>query len=188
MVQKRDNVELKIILLLLKRENHVRGLAKDLHESHATILRKLNKLAQEHAVDFRKQGKNKVFFLRKNLIARSYIYKAESHKLSSLLRKYPDLMIIVEEILKKTDERLIVIFGSYAKFNAKKDSDIDLYIETKNRNIKNKVEDIHSRINVKIGPFDMKSNLIKEIIKNHIILRGLEEFYEMHKNQNYFWH
>lgn len=87
-------------------------------------------------------------------------------------------MIILEQISKKVDEKLIILFGSYAKFRAKADSDIDIYIETENRNIKKIVENIHSKINVKIGLFDITSNLIKEIIKDHVIVRGFEAVYE----------
>ena len=71
-----------------------------------------------------------------------------------------------------------MLFCSYAKGLAKKDSDIDIYIETKNRNVKKSIEDIHSKISVKIGIFDIKSLLIKEIIKDHIIIKGIEVFYE----------
>jgi len=178
MVQKRYNLlELEIIELLLKKENHVRGIAKALSESHSTVSRKLNKLKKENAVGYKKEGRNKIFFLKKNIIARSYILKAELNKLIKLLKKYPELGIIFEEILKKTDERLIVLFGSYAKGLAKKNSDIDIYIGTTNRNVKKTVEEAHSKIRVKIGPFDKKSPLIKEIIKNHVIIRGLDDFY-----------
>ncbi|MCK5282427.1 MAG: nucleotidyltransferase domain-containing protein [Nanoarchaeota archaeon] len=183
MVQKGNNVKLEIIQLLLKQECHVRGLAKSLDESHSTILRKLNKLVEQNVVDYKKEGKNKVFFLKKNMLSRNHILQAEVHKLNSLLNKYPELMIILEQISKKVDEKLIIVFGSYAKFRAKKDSDIDIYIETKNRNIKKTIENIHSKIKVKIGSFDIKSNLIKEIIKDHAIVRGFEEFYEMLKNK-----
>lgn len=177
MVQKRDNIQLEIVLLLLKQELHVRGIAKALDESHSTILRKLDRLIKKNVVDYKPQGKNKVFFLKKNIISKNYVLQAEIHKLNYLINKYPELMIILEEVLKKTDEKLILIFGSYAKFRAKKESDIDIYIETKDRNLKKEVESIHSKINVKIGPFDTKSNLIKEIIKDHIIIRGFEGFY-----------
>lgn len=178
MIQKRDNIELDSIELLLKKENHVRCIAQRLHESHSTVSRKLNNLKKENVIDSRKEGKNKIFFLKKNIISHSYILQAELHKLTKLLRKHAELGIIFEEILKKTDEKLIVLFGSYAKGLAKKDSDIDIYIETKSRNTKKLVESIHSKLNVKIGSFDTKSPLIKEIIKNHIIIRGIEEFYE----------
>ncbi len=178
MVHKRDNLELEVVELLLKSENHVRGIAKKLNESHSTISRKSNNLKKENVIDSRKEGKNKILFLKQNLITKSYILQAELHKLTKLLRNHPELSIIFEEILNKTDENLILLFGSYAKGLAKKDSDIDIYIETKSRNVKKSIEDIHSKINVRIGTFDIKSPLIKEIIKDHVIIRGIEVFYD----------
>ena len=155
----------------------MRGIAKKLNESHSTILRKLDNLKKENVIDSRKEGKNKIFYLKKNLVSRTYILQAELHKLTKLLRQNPELSIIFEEVLKKSDEKLVVLFGSYAKGLAKKDSDIDIYIETKSRNVKKTIEEIHSKINVKIGTFDTKSPLIKEIIKDHVIIRGIEVFY-----------
>jgi predicted nucleotidyltransferase len=184
MVQKRNNLELEIIELLLKENGHIRGIAKKLKESHSTILRKINNLKKENVVDFKTEGKNKIFYLRKNIITQNYIFQAELHKLTKLLQKNQELEVIFDEILKKTDEKLIVLFGSYSKGLAKKDSDIDIYIKTKNRNVKKKIEEIHSKISVKIGPFDFNSPLIKEIIKDHIILRGFELFYD--KNEQIF--
>ncbi|MBW2989228.1 nucleotidyltransferase domain-containing protein [Candidatus Woesearchaeota archaeon] len=178
MVQKRDNTKLTIVGLLLKKENHVRGIAKSLGESHSTISRRLNSLKEENVVDSRKEGKNKVFFLKKNILAKTYVLKAELDKRIALLEDYPRLSIIFEEILKRTDEKLIILFGSYAKGVPKKDSDIDIYIEVQDREVKRSIEDINSRISVKIGPFDVSSPLIREIIKDHVILRGIEEFYE----------
>ena len=178
MVQKKDNLELEIVESLLKKNNHIRGIAKILKAPHSTILRRLNNLKKENVVDSRKEGKNKIFFLKKNLISQTYILQTELFKLTKLLRSYQKLSIILEEILKKTDARLIILFGSYAKGRAKTDSDIDIYIETKSRKVKQTIENIHSKINVKIGEFYLKSPLIKEIIKDHIIIRGVELFYE----------
>ena len=39
------------------------------------------------------------------------------------------------------------------------------------------LEAISSKVNVKLGRFDLKSLLIKEIILNHVIIKGVEEFY-----------
>jgi predicted nucleotidyltransferase len=178
MVQNRDNLELDIVELLIREENHLRGIAKSLNESHSTISRRMYKLVKENVLDSRIEGKNKVFFLKKNLVAKSFIIEAELNKLTKLLNKHPEFIVIFEDILKKTDERLILLFGSYAKGIEKKDSDIDIYIETENRNIKKLVESINSKIRVKIGLFDTKSLLIKEIIKDHVIIRGLEDFYD----------
>ena len=124
------------------------------------------------------EGKNKVFFLKHNLVSRSYCIQAEIQKLITLLRRHPQLGIIFEEIACKSKERFIILFGSYAKGLEKKESDIDIYIETTKRAVKKTVEEIHSAINVKIGPFDPQSLLIKEIIKDHVIIRGIDIFYD----------
>ena len=181
MVHNRDSLDSMIVLLLVREESHVRGIAKSLGESHSTVQRRLNSLAKENVLDHKREGRNKTFFIKKNLQARNYVYNAERQKLMELLRKYPELSVIAEEVLEKCRERLIVIFGSYAKFIAKKESDIDIYIETNDAEVKERVGSIHSKIRVKIGRFDLNSQLIKEIIKNHVILRGIEGFYEKTK-------
>jgi len=181
MVQNRDDLYSEIILLLLREENHIRGIAKTLKKSHSTILRRLNELVKENILDYKRKGKNKVFFIKKNLKTKNYIFNAERHKLIKLLRKYPELNIIIDDVLKKTNEKLVILFGSYAKFRAKKNSDIDIYVDTKNRKVKKEIESVNSKINVKVGSFNTKSELIKEIIKNHIVLRDIEEFYEKTK-------
>lgn len=177
MAQSWDNKENEIILALIRGENHVRGLAKETGIPRMTVSRALGKLVQENALDFKTEGRNKVFYLRKTLQAKNYVFNAERYKLIKLVKQYPELNVIIDDILKNCKEQLIVLFGSYAKGIAKKDSDVDIYIETTDRKVKETVEAVHSKISVKIGGFDTDSLLIKEIIKNHVILRGVEEFY-----------
>ena len=181
MVQKRDNLESEIILFLLRGESHVRGMAKQLERSHSTVLRRLNDLLKENVLDCRMEGKNKIFFIKRSLQAKTYIFNAEHYKLMKLIKKYPEFSVIGEDILKRCDEKIVIIFGSYAKFTAKRDSDIDIFVETDNKKRKDELESIHSRINVKIGDFNLNSPLIKEMIKNHVILRGVDDFYEKTK-------
>ncbi|MEM4246406.1 MAG: nucleotidyltransferase domain-containing protein, partial [Candidatus Bathyarchaeia archaeon] len=142
----------EIILLLVKEESHVRGIAKSLMASHSTVLRRLNSLVKENVLDCKEEGRNKVFFIRRNLQAKNYVYNAERYKQIKLLEKYPEISVIADEVLRKCGEELIIVFGSYAKFSAKKDSDIDVYIESNDKRIKEEVEAIHSKIKVKIGP------------------------------------
>ncbi len=177
-VQKQSNTELDIIEKLLKKESHIREIAKKLKKPHSTISRKLEILKKENIIDFKIEGKNKIFFLKQNFITKNYILKTELNKLKKLLEKHPELNIVFEEVLKKTKEKLIILFGSYAKGTEKKHSDIDIYVETENKKIKKLIENINSKISVKIGHFNKDSDLIKEIIKNHVIIRGIEEFYE----------
>ena len=107
-----------------------------LERNFSGIVSMKEKPAALFVIDSKKEGKNKVFFLKKNLITTNYILQTEVHKLTRTLQQYPELSIIFEEILRKVDKRLIILFGSYAKGQANKKSDIDIYIETKNRNIK----------------------------------------------------
>lgn len=177
MVQNKNNLDLEIILVLLRNKTHLREIARTLNESHSTILRKIDELLKENVLDYKKEGKNKVFFIKNNLKAKNYVYSAEIHKLNGLLKKHSELSILLEDIKKNFSKGMIILFGSYAKGIPKKDSDIDIYLETNDNNIKTRVKETNSKLNVKIGKFDTKSLLIKEIIKNHIIIRGLEDFY-----------
>jgi predicted nucleotidyltransferase len=178
MVQNKTNLGLEIILVLLKNKTHLREIARTISESHSTILRRINELLKENVLDYKKEGKNKIFFIKNNLKAKNYIYSAEIHRLNKLLKKNPELSIVFEDIKKDFKNGMIILFGSYAKGIPKEDSDIDIYLETNDNKIKNKIKAINSKLSVKIGKFDIKSLLIKEIIKNHIIIRGLEDFYE----------
>ncbi len=178
MVQKRDNKELEILAYLFNSETHIRGLEKAIKMPHATILRKLVKLEKENIVDYKMAGKNKQYFIKNNLKARKMLEIMENYKLLKLFQKYPHLEPLFEDIMKKCDSKLIILFGSYAKYIPKPESDIDIYIETEDQSMKERIEEINSKLSVRIARFNISSLLIKEIIKNHVFLRGAERFYE----------
>lgn len=178
MNQNRINLKYEILLNLIKQESHGRELTKTLQQSLTTIQRDLKELEKENILEFKISGRNKIYSIKKNSAAKRYLFNAENYKLIKVIKRYPFLDPIFEDVLKKTNSQIIILFGSYAKFKAKKDSDIDFYIETDNKKTKREIELINSKINVKIGKFSLHSLLIKEIIKNHVILRGLEKYYE----------
>jgi predicted nucleotidyltransferase len=163
---------------LLLRENHIRGIAKVLNTNQTTIARKANELHKENIIDFKIEGKNKILLIKKTLEARQYLQAVESHKLILTLNKYPQLRRIFEQIKNNKKITLAVLFGSYAKGNAGKESDIDIYIDSTDKKIKEEVEMIDSKISVKIGNYDSNSLLIKEIEENHVIIKGVEAYYE----------
>ncbi|MBU1078674.1 MAG: nucleotidyltransferase domain-containing protein [Spirochaetes bacterium] len=176
-----NNYSIKIIEALLKSENHIRGLAKILGTNQTTIARKVQELYENNIVDFKQEGKNKVVFLKKSLEAKQYAYNAETQKLLDIIKKYPNLRRIIELIKKNEKINLVILFGSYAKGIAKKDSDIDIYMDTTDNKLKEDIESIDSKISVKIGKYDKDSLLIKEIEKNHIIIKRIEIYYEKNK-------
>ena len=181
MNHKWNNLDCEIVLLLLRGPAHIRGIAASLQQPPSTVLRRINALVKQNVIDFNRQGRNKVFSIRKNISAKNHVHLSEHYKLAKILITYPQLGVLIEDILKTSKNRIILLFGSYAKSIAKPDSDIDIYIDTENKKTKEHIEAINSRINVKIGTFDPDNGLIKEIIKNHVILRGVEDYYEKAK-------
>ena len=88
------------------------------------------------------------------------------------------IFFIIEKIQNDKRIRLAILFGSYAKGLAKKDSDIDIFIETNNKKIKDDISLIDSKLSIKIGKYNKSNLLIKEIEKNHVIIKGGEYYYE----------
>jgi predicted nucleotidyltransferase len=175
------NYKLEIINVLLKRKYHIRKIAEELKINHMMIVRKIKQLSDENVVDFTKQGKNQVYFLKKTVESRAYTFIAENYNLVKTISKYPELRSIVEKIQKDERIKLALLFGSYAKGIAKKESDIDIFIETRNKNLKRELSLIDSKLSIKIGMYNKQDNLIKEIDKDHIVIKGIEHYYE--KNQ-----
>ena len=106
---------------------------------------------------------------------------AENYKLIHALNKYPTLRGIIEKIRKEKRVRLAILFGSYAKNLATKDSDIDIYIETEDRDLRKELMLTDSRLSIKIGKYDKQNPLIREIEINHVVIKGEEKFYEKNK-------
>lgn len=169
---------LEIVLDLAKKSNHLRGIANHLAVNHMTIARRIKSLITQNVLDFRVEGKNKIFSLKKTIEAKNYVFSSENYKLNKLLRKYPSMRAIIEKIQKDKRIKLALLFGSYAKSIAHEESDIDLYIDTDDKKIKESVSLLDSKLSIKIGKYNKSSLLIKEIDKNHVIIKGTESYYE----------
>lgn len=173
----RKDYKLEIVGALIGNSFHARELARRFGINHMMLNRKFGELVLENVVDYRMEGRNKVYFMKDSVEARAYIFMAESYKLVRLLRMYPSLRRIVDSIVKDKRLGFVVLFGSYAKGLAKRSSDIDIFVETGNRNLKRELEKLNFSLNVKIGKFDGKSLLGREILRNHIVLKGVERLY-----------
>ena len=176
-----QNLTDEIIAVLMGEELHTRALAKKLKTNHMTVARKLRKLVSKNVLDFREEGKNKVYFLKKTVEAKSYIFRAELYKLNKTLIRYPELRGIIDSIQENTKIKLAVLFGSYARGITTKNSDIDIFVEAKDRKIKEELEFLNSRVSLKIGKYDRTNPVIKEIERDHVIIKGVELFYAKSK-------
>lgn len=178
MTQIKVNYECEVLLSLLKKEAHGRELAKALKTSLTRIQSILNRLSSHNVLDYKTQGKNHIYFIKRNLVAKTFILNAENYNLAKLLCKYQFLEPLFKEVAQKYPHQMIILFGSYAKFIPKEDSDIDLYLDSIDKQVPEKIKLINEMINVKIGEFNKEDLLIQEIINNHIIIQGGETFYD----------
>ena len=178
MTQIKVNYGYEVLLLLLKKEMYGRELAKELKTSLTRVQAILTELRNINVLDYRIEGKNHIYFIKKNLVSKSFILNAENYKLAKILSKHRELEPLFQDIIKKSQCHLILLFGSYAKNTERKESDIDIYIETTNPKIKEEAQKIYDLISVKIGKFNVNDLLIKEIMKNHAIIKGGENYYE----------
>jgi len=166
--------KLEIIRVLLRENSHIRGIAKKLNINHMMIVRKIKELSKENVVDFTQEGKNQTYFLKKTAESQAYVFIAEKYNLIKTIAKSPGLRNLIEKIQRDKRIKLAVLFGSYA-------NDIDIFIESKDKNLKKELALIDSKLSIKIGTYNKENNLIKEIDKNHVIIKGVEYYYE--KNQ-----
>lgn len=130
----------------------------------------------ENVVDFRPEGKNKVFFLKRTIEARRAVVCAELQRQSRVLKEYPLLRGIFIAIQASPDIQLAILYGSYAKGLAHADSDIDVFIETDSAEIKGRIEARSPLLSVNVGRFDKEDLMVREIVKEHVIIKGIETY------------
>jgi len=122
------------------------------------------------------EGKNKYFSLNlENIKTKSYLQQAEIYRTDFFIEKYPQFNMFLKSI--KTTAPIIV-FGSFAKFTADKNSDLDLLIIS-NKELKLsfhllpfKPHEINMSEKTFQKAIEQQENLIKEIEENHIILNN----------------
>jgi predicted nucleotidyltransferase len=164
------------------RKIYGRDVAKKLRMNQKTVSNILNELEKEHILKFTREGKNKYYYLNEFYpYIKEIIQLIETQRKINFLEKHKKLKDLFLK-LEKRAEGILVIFGSYANFSANEKSDLDVFITG---NIKD-IEDLEELYNIKINivksnknKFDKKEHIIKEIIKNHIILKGIEDFVEL---------
>lgn len=173
-----NNLSIEIVALLLRGPAHPRAMAKVLDANHVTVLNRIAELEKCNALDYRTDGRNKVYFLKRTVEARNFAIMAEAHKLSKIVARYPAIRQIASGVQSDGRIGMALLFGSYAKGQPTKDSDIDLYVETEDLKLREDIRRLNSRLSVKIGAYDRTNLLIKEIEKDHVIIKGIEDYLE----------
>ena len=177
---------LQVLLLFtngFNREYYIREVQKLLKISPRTSQLILNDLENKCILESKTKGKIKDYTIKRNSLSQRYIIFSEQYKAIAFLEK----KLIIKEIIEKINpfiEGIGIVFGSYAKDIAKKDSDLDIFVIGKyNKEKIKKVSKTYGiEINIKCYPLKtFEKNLandilLKEILKNHIIFLNAGQF------------
>lgn len=141
----------------------------------------LLELEKEGILTSKQKGTLKLFGINKrNPRTKDILLLIEVEKKRVFLEKYKKIAEIFKE-----DQRIVGIFGSYAKGNPKNSSDVDIFIIGKKEKEDYKKKGDILDLNISIKYFTEKewnillkkqNSLAKEIIENHVLIFGLEKF------------
>ena len=169
---------------------YIREVSKLLRISPRTAQLILDDLEKKGVLESELMGKIRTYKLKFNSISRGYIIFAEQHKKINFSEKNE----LISEILSKlkpystgiSSLEILAIFGSYAKGTQKKDSDLDIFIVGQcNKSKYNRISKLYG-IDINVKTYAIldralleKDPLLKEVINNHVIISGVEQFIEI---------
>jgi len=173
------NKEMEIISLFrgnYKSRFYLREISKISKLPLKTCQNTLSNLEKAKVLKSKTEGKNKYFSLNlENIKTKSYLQQAEIYQTDRFIEKYSQFKIFLKS-LKTTIP--IVVFGSFAKFEAGKDSDLDILIlagkkiELPFHLLPFKPHQINLTEKTFIKAINQQEDLVKEIEKKHIILNN----------------
>ena len=173
------------------REYYIREVEKLLKISPRTAQLILEDLENKGIIESKVRGKIKSYKLKINELSNRYLTFVEQYKSIAFMEKN----LLVKEIIEKISpfiNGIGIIFGSYAKGTEKDDSDIDMFIigDKKGRDYVSSGEKFDLDISVKYFQPDIfrdllgkKNPLAMEIMENHILLSGFEQFMRLRKDE-----
>lgn len=191
-------LELKVIDLMsknLEKKFTINETAKALNETYSFVNRIVNRLIKDKVIIKEKVGKAFLCSLNlENDKTIALLHLNEVTKKEEFYKKNKEIKLILEDFLEKLRLRFkenplfVILFGSFAKGTATKESDIDILVVCKKKlEITDIIREIHAKYGKEIIPilmtpieFKKQKNkpVIKEIIKYHYILYGFEDFIE----------
>ncbi len=169
---------------------HLREIARETRVDVKAVQLQLKRLEHANILSSIMKGRNKEYRLNiNNSTAKYYMIMAETFASISYLRRNFLVKKIIDEIGNKIDGT-IVLFGSFVKGQATKESDVDLFVITEkkpNRFVAAEAGDlVGRRVSIKstsrkqfMKGLEEKDPLINEIISNHITLKGVDDFCEI---------
>lgn len=165
---------------------HVRAIARETKVDVKAIQLQLRRLERANILSSAFKGKNKEYRLNlSNFAAKYYMTMAEAFFTISFLDKNFQIKKVISEAGNKIDG-IALLFGSFAKGYATKESDIDIFVIA-DRFDKSAVEEAGDIIGRKVSVKSLSKKqflnglknadpLISEVALGHITLKGVDDF------------
>jgi len=121
------------------------------------------------------EGRNKYFSLNlDNIQTKSWLLQAEIHKTDRFIANYPEIKTFLKAF---NTNSLVIVFGSFARLKADKNSDMDLLVVSEKEKLPYhllpyKAHQIDLSEDAFINGITAGEALMKEVEKNHIILNN----------------
>ena len=167
------------------KEIYGRELIKKVGISQKNIALTLGELEKKRILSSKTKGNMKYFSLNKlNPLYKKYLILVEVENSIEFLKNNPKINQAFDKINKS---KIICVFGSYAKETQKKSSDLDLFIVGKfdEKEIREIGKDYGLNLSIKggnksdfVNSLKEKNPFMKEILENHVLISGYEEFIE----------
>lgn len=187
-------LKLKIVRFLsrnLGTTSTINKIATSIDEYYSFVHRIMGKLIKEEIVLKAKAGKSYLCSLNLgNEKTMTLLQLSEIESRDEFYNKNKELKLILEDFVESAENVIaIVLFGSYAKGEATKESDIDILIVAERKfNVDKPAKEIYAKYGKEINavvmsPEEFKKQrdkaIIKEIISNHYVLHGAGNFVKL---------
>jgi len=196
------DTENKILGNLLRRplqNKSLHQIALNTKLSYVTVYKVMPILIKRKVVNQEKKGKANLISVNFENANLEDLSSAILHERNQFLKKYPQIAVLIKEIEESLAGNfyILIIFGSYAKENPKRESDIDLlFIISNKEDIKEYEEKINKaskllslKIDFKIvavkdfmDMLNQKYTVGREAFQEGIVLFGTEPYYAMVKS------
>lgn len=193
------NTQYTILKFLLKNQEEqitIRGLSKKLSKSYTLVYNNLKDLEEKNIIKTYSIPPAKIVSLNE-FAPFNILIDTELKIKEEFLIKHPWLRVMLNDIFLSIKDPffIFIVFGSYVKEKQTKNSDMDILIIAVKNKIK-EIEDVINQIYTKVKKniifidtnnfIEMisqpnKLNIGNEAKKHHIILHGVEQYYQLIK-------